>query len=407
MKISDIIKYYSEGLELPPVLSKALLNLFNVENVGDFSAQDIIKLKEANSMFYSGYNADYSKLAKEYALYYLPVNMYKVWKPLLDLALKRQIRNISNVLEFGCGPGSTTFGIIEFFKMLAEENPSEEFRLNFTLLEKERSFFVVFDALFNEYKLSLPKNLSIEIKKYNVNIFGDLMVLGDEQYDIVVESNVFNANEGIANNAKEVVEYLANKLNRHSSIIMIEPGKESMLASLRKIKNYFKYSKELHIFAPCTCNNTACEQYATAALRINNISLLKELSKIGIKSKDTNYHYFEYLILRNDTLIAHTNSCTNIIPLSEVKKYEGKQVNVEASVLVSQITEKELFLKICDGTLIGKNKIELIIPLKILNRVKIDKTEIDRGAKVRVKKAKVIAFNLLECDDTCSIKIER
>ena len=52
MKINDIIKYYSEGLELPPVLRKALLNLFNVENVSDFSAQDIIKLKEANSMFY-------------------------------------------------------------------------------------------------------------------------------------------------------------------------------------------------------------------------------------------------------------------------------------------------------------------------------------------------------------------
>ena len=57
--------------------------------------------------------------------------------------------------------------------------------------------------------------------------------------------------------------------------------------------------------------------------------------------------------------------------------------------------------------LIGKNKIELIIPLKILNRVKIDRTEIDRGAKIRVKKAKVVAFNLLECDETCSVQIMR
>ena len=134
MKIDNILKYYDEGVKIPKTLEGALLKLFNVNSVDNFEKQELAKLKEANKMFYTGYNADYSLLAKEYALYYLPVNMYKIWKPLLDLAIKKQIRNRFDILEFGCGPGSSTFGIIEFFKMLAEENLEEEFTLNFTLL---------------------------------------------------------------------------------------------------------------------------------------------------------------------------------------------------------------------------------------------------------------------------------
>ena len=52
------------------------------------------------------------------------------------------------------------------------------------------------------------------------------------------------------------------------------------------------------------------------------------------------------------------NSCSNIVPLSEVIKYEGKRINIEANVLISQVTEKCVVLKICDGTLVKKNKID-------------------------------------------------
>lgn len=407
MKINNVTSYYDSGVKIPDVLKKSLLNLFNVSNICDFSEQEIAGLQEVNKMFYTGFNADYSKLANEYSLYYLPVNMFKVWKPLLDLAIKKQIRNNFKILEFGCGPGSSTFGVVEFFKMLAEENFEEEFNLSFTLLEKEKKFLSVFDNLFCEYEKTLPANLNIIVRKYNKNIFEDLSFLDDENYDLILESNVFNLNEGVSKNEIQVVEKLAQKLNKHSSIIMIEPGKDNMLTSLRKIKNYFKGSDLLHIFAPCSCKNMWCEQYATAALKINNISLLKELNKIGIRSKDLDYHYFEYLILRNDSLTTHMNSCLNVVPLNEVKNYQGKRINIEANVLVTQVNDKSIYLKICDGTLVRKNKIELLIPLCVINKSNIDKSQIDRGSRIRVKKAKVATFNILECDEICSIEIER
>ena len=407
MKINKIIENYDKGVDLPSNLKTMLLHLFDVDSVDELTNQKIDKLKEANKMFYTGCDADYSQLAKEYALYYLPVNMYKVWKPLIDLALKRQVRNDFNILEFGCGPGSSTFGIIEFFKLLSEENEKESFNLKFTLLEKEESFLSVFDSLFVEYKNSLPQNLKVVIEKHNKNIFEDLTFLNNETYDLILESNVFNINEGVCDNEIKIIESLSERLNKHSSIIMIEPGKSIMLESLRKIKNHFKIRGTLNVFAPCSCKNAGCEQYATAALKTNNISILKELGEIGIKSKDEDYHYFEYLVLRNDDLLNHTNNCPKTTPLNEVKNYEGKRINIEANVLVTQVTDKSVALKICDGTLVRKNKIELFIPLNILNKTNIDKSVIDRGSKIRIKKARVIAFNLLECDEFSSIEIER
>ena len=407
MEINRIINFYDQGVEIPSQLKTALLHLFDVDNIDDFFSKNITKLREVSMMFCSGYKATYADLAKEYAFYYLPINMFKVWKPLLDLAIKQQIRSNFSVLEFGSGPGSSTFGVMEFFKILAEENPNEDFCVNFTLLEKEPAFLSVFNDLFNTYKSDFPQNLKVSVKSYNQDIFDDLSFLSDETYDLILESNVFNQNEGVLQNEIKIFEQLSTKLNPHSSIIMIEPGRTEMLTSLHKIKNYFKVDHKLNIYAPCSYHNTGFQQYATAALKIGNISLLQELYKKGIEPKDKDYHYFEYLVLRNDTLITHTNSCQNTTPLNELKNYRDHRVNLEVNVLYTQVNDKVINLKICDGTILGKTRIDLYIPLSVINQTKIDKAKIDRGARIRVKKAKVIYDNLIECDECSSIEIER
>jgi len=407
MEINRIINFYDQGVEIPSKLKTALLYLFDVDNIDDFFSKNITKLREVSKMFCSGYKATYVDLTKEYAVYYLPINMFKAWKPLLDLAIKQQIRSNFSILEFGSGPGSSTFGVMEFFKILAEENTDTDFKLNFTLLEKEPAFLLVFNNLFNTYKSDFPQNLKVSVKSYNQDIFDDLSFLGNETYDLILESNVFNQNEGVLQNEIKIFEQLSTKLKPHSSIIMIEPGRTKMLTSLHKIKNRFKVDRKLNIYAPCSCHNTGCQQYATAALKIGNISLLQELYQKGIEPKDKDYHYFEYLVLRNDTLTTHTNSRLNTTPLNELKNYRDQRVNLEVNVLYTQVDDKVVDLKICDGTILGKTKIELRIPLNIINQAKIDKAKIDRGAKIRVKKAKVIDYNFIECDECSFIEIER
>lgn len=407
MKIDKILNTYDNGVDIPKSIERGLFKLFGANNVDDFSERTQEKIREANKMFYSGRVAEYSKLCKEYALYYLPVNMYKVWKPLIDLALKNQIKEDASILEFGCGPGSSTFGLIEFYRFLATENKERNFLLNLSLIEKENAFKDVFDVLFEEYQKAFPSNLKVKYKFYNNNVFEGLDFLRDKKFDIILESNVFNLNEGVFDEEIETIKSFVSLLNEHSSIIMIEPGKDEMLNSLRKIKNYFSNSKILNIFAPCCCKNSNCQQYAAAAVKTNNIELLQDLKKIDVKSKDSDYHYFEYLILRNDGLVSHTNNITNATQLNEIKDYLYQRVDIEANVLVAMVTDQCLMLKICDGSLLNKNKVELYIPIAILNKTNINRTEIDRGAKIRIKKVKVISFNMLECDEVSRIEIER
>ena len=46
-------------------------------------------------------------------------------------------------LELGSGPGSSTFGLIEFFKYLAYDNHLTEFILELTLVEREHEFIAI------------------------------------------------------------------------------------------------------------------------------------------------------------------------------------------------------------------------------------------------------------------------
>ena len=66
--------------------------------------------------------------------------MQKIWRPLLDLAITDSLESSCRVLELGAGPGSATFGLIEFYKYLAFDNYSTEFYIDITVVEREDTF---------------------------------------------------------------------------------------------------------------------------------------------------------------------------------------------------------------------------------------------------------------------------
>ena len=73
-KIYDINKDY---LELPFSLEKSILILFGVSSFDKFSSTQKDKISNSLSdLFSQTKKVDYSKIAKEYTLYYLPINMY-------------------------------------------------------------------------------------------------------------------------------------------------------------------------------------------------------------------------------------------------------------------------------------------------------------------------------------------
>ena len=111
-------KYKNVKKDIPKSISKSLQLLKN--NYKEKSTSGV-------RFFWIDKKADYSSNSALYAVDYMPVNFYKIWHPLMELLLKEQIRPVCRVLEFGCGPGTSTFGFVEFYKYLALDNPDKEF----------------------------------------------------------------------------------------------------------------------------------------------------------------------------------------------------------------------------------------------------------------------------------------
>ena len=406
MNKDNILKMYDKGPEMPLSIENDLMKFFNVDNYDFHKIDSVDFLDNINGLFNSGKQTKYQDLYKYYALYYMPMNIFKVWKPLIDLLNHGQIKTNNNILELGAGPGSATFGLIEFFNQLAQINPDKEFVLNINIMEKEKGFIEILKTIWSNYKKTLASNLIVSINVKQINVFREEFEI-IQNYDIILESNMFNDNEDMGSNTIDVIRKLAKKLNSHSSMIFIEPGKSTLQNPIKNIKNSFKNSTLLKVFSPCCCDNAICEKYASAAAKIVNIKILNKMKDYGLVKKDIDYHYFEYLVLRNDELKNHIVCGQNITPLSEVNNYTGKTINIEAFVLVANFKDESLRMELCDGSIKGRGKVELYIPKNIMSSIAIDRGQIDRGAYVKVKKAQVVAYNILQCVPFSKVVIER
>lgn len=126
--IESKIEYLSD---IPESIQRGLLNLFGIQAIDELTKEKKILLKNSISrLFSTTEQTDYDEYCRAYALYYLPVNMQKIWRPLLDLAITDSLESSCRVLELGAGPGSATFGLIEFYKYLAFDNYSTEFYIH-------------------------------------------------------------------------------------------------------------------------------------------------------------------------------------------------------------------------------------------------------------------------------------
>ena len=152
MKTDKVYELNGLNRDIPKSIEVALLKLYGADSINNLSDEDRERINRTiNSIFSSIEKKEYHNIAKEYALYYLPLNMYKVWRPLVDLLEKGQIRSSAAFLELGCGPGSISFGVFEFYKILAQENKDITFDIKYTVVEQENCFLEVFDSLFEKY----------------------------------------------------------------------------------------------------------------------------------------------------------------------------------------------------------------------------------------------------------------
>ena len=404
MKFDKIIQTYESQPEIPEVIEDSIVNLFKVNNLQEMQNKTDLA-KRISHLFYSDTKTNYTQNHKEYTLYYLPVNFYKVWQPLMDLLRYKLIQEKFNILEFGVGPGSCTFGLIEFFKVLAIDNLKTNFEIGFCLIEKEKEFIDIFNIIFDNYKKTLPKNLKIYINWINADLNNEICIK-DKKFDLIIESNMLNHNEKISQNVLEnLVKVYCNNLNEHSSTIFIEPANEKVVNYLNEMKQKLN-QLSFNSFSPCCCDAGVCKQFASAKNYIGKSKIIKELKNIKEFSKLKDYHYFEYVVLRNDGLKKYT-SFVNKVLLNNIDDYIGKDISFKAFILASSNQQTKIVLKICDGSLCERKDIWFEIPKSMLITQGFNTIDINRGEFIEVKRAKIVSKNKIVCELHSQIKVMR
>lgn len=382
--------------DIPEIIQRGLLDQFNIRTIDELTQEKKSLLKNSIAQLFSTTApTEYGEYCRAYALYYLPINMQKIWRPLLDLTITDSLEPSCCVLELGVGPGSATIGLIEFYKYLTYDNYSTEFYIDITVVERESAFLKIFDSLMEQYTHSLPSNLNVSIKSINADVTEFLANNENSGYNLIIESNMLNQNEHIsACYLEDIAHNLIRALGKHSSLIFIEPAKQVLANFLRTVKTIL-LREGLSCYSPCCCKNKVCDQFTSAQLNIKGISLCKKLYENDIITRMPDYHAFEYAVFRNDTLQKYDYSGTDSI-LCDLRNHGGELISFRAFVCAIAHQDDDVFvLKVCDGSIPENKSVWMNIPRKSLLKPQINTLICGRGGMIDIKNAVVEAPNKL------------
>ena len=390
MNHSTIDSRIEYGQDIPSAIESGLLSLLRIESLDQlsFAEKDSVK-SSVQGLFRTTGATDYDGFCKAYALYYLPVNFYKIWRPLLDLVLTDSLPAQGRILELGAGPGSATFGVIEFFKCLATENSTQAFSLDIVLVEKNVGFITVFKDLYSAYASSFPENLAVSVKCIKDDAFAYLSQGKGSPYDLIIESNMLNPNESITESClSEFAAGLNQHMAKHASAILIEPAKKELTKTLREAKKQL-LDAGLKCYSPCCCNNSECFQFASGRVNAEGIRLTRQLFEKGIITRQQKTHAFEYAVFRNDRMRKHEYDGSGKV-LSNLENCAGEVIRFKAFILTTVDNGDHFSMKICDGSRPHSGDIWFEVPKSILVEKQLNCLTAGRGGLVDVKDAVVV-----------------
>ncbi len=408
MDYSIIKTKIESGDDIPEPITQGLLEIIGTPSVWALPEQKRRALSEGiRSLFYDQGIKDYGEIALAYTLYYLPVNMQKVWRPLMELAEAELLRPHCRMLELGAGPGTSTFGLLEFYRCLALANPSEKFNLKITVVEREKAFRDIFKILYKKYLQCTPKNLSLRCILEHSDVVPFLQSCKEMQYDLVLESNLINPNERISpEDLETIAKHICTTMKPQASAIFIEPAKPELTTYL-KILRIRLMEQGMNCFGPCCCDNPDCLQVSSARLDLRKIMIYNDLQKNGIISREGFSHSYVYAVYRKDGQRRVFQQGTGI-RLDDLR-YLGlaEMVDFKAFILAcSTRNEDSISIKICDGSLPGRKGVWFEIPYAFsgLSQEQIDVLKCGLGGMIDVEGAVVDSDRKLGFYDPTFIK---
>lgn len=409
-----MVKYFKQYISIPEYIEKGIIYIiFKYLGIGRIPYNTIEKelaqiprgflekiIKSINNMFVDNDKVIYDNRYLSYLIYYLPVNIYKVWKPLIDLHTRSILKPQLKILDIGTGPGSIPIGIIEFYKTLAERYADIQFSLNLTFIEKEIEFTEIANNMIGFIRKYLPTNLEISIESiFNDIVSKDYVNNELKKYDLIIMSNFLAINEmDNQYNGVGIVNNFYRHLYKDGSLIIINPGDSNNSKTLNTIRNKLINKGKFNLYSPCNSiweekkvYNCSCFNMTKAYYQVPKIH--EYLSREGMDKSLREAVPFSYIVLRIDGLRKYKIEQNNqhYTQLKDLKSYDGKYVNISAIIRTVYYKEEKIILTLCDGSLEYKGFQELVWLNLSNEELKLNNIDISliAGEKITIRKSRV------------------
>lgn len=284
--------------DLPAKLTRDIWKLFDVNSIEQLNASQLAQIRKKAYLFGETSLTNYSECAREYALIYLPVNIYKVWIPLMEMLPTGRIPvdGTVKILEIGAGPGTTTLGVMQFYQELAKYNPQREFRIEYYIIEREPAFIDIIRRL---VKPERTRNFTVNIHE---PVCGDATAairdFAGAEMDLILESNMINPNEHIQE--KQIVEFVndvCKAMRNYGSLLLLEPEGPEMMVYLRTvIRHANKTDSLLH-------ENNTCDH---ASVDLTQMKIVQDAISRGLRAKAIESHGFSYALFERKDVEVRT-----------------------------------------------------------------------------------------------------
>ncbi len=243
-------------------------------------------------------------LRKAYLSYYLPSNLLKIHLPLKELSLHQ--KNILSkehlrILDIGCGPGSATLGVLEFFSRLRKKPV-----LEFTVADHVAENLKDAAAFFESYRERCRINASLHTVKTSIEKLEPLL---KGHYDLIILSNVLNElfrndEDRITRRIDILNEIVKRFLTHDGSCIIIEPALHDTSREMLLVRDGL-LAQGFHIYSPCLMNENCPalvnpKDWCHEDVPWEPPAIIKEIDKLAGLRKDS--LKFSYVVLKNDNL---------------------------------------------------------------------------------------------------------
>lgn len=371
----DMAKYFGyldHKIEYPESIERIILEVI-LESLGieyyacDNELKEMFKLipdeeieswiSTIDELYSEEEKVNYNNIENPYLAYYLPKNTFKIHKLLRDLLMNGLIKVEADVLDIACGPGSATIGLIDFYKRLAQNLASVDFKLSITLLDSQEEFLNIAEDMLEKFKSDLPSNLEIVVHELICcKIDGDFQL--EYLYDYIIVSNLLNGAELDGEfSEKRFFKEIVASTDESGAILIIEPGDEKQCERLKSIRNkVLKNLNNINMYSPCSNIwgekvKYNCNCFTSGKLRWQKPYIIKKLIEKGL-IKRSDELAFNYLILRKDGKEKYKKEIedTDFTKVKDIPEKEGELVNVKGIVRCMMKKGNYLWISICDGT---------------------------------------------------------